>query len=286
MSFSHFQRKAIWSEEKLFYPNPKSKPKAAFHLLSLICSFNVLVSRSHLPAVPHIHKQNLHLQEFFSPCHALGWRWLFTEYNTRVSFRNLNHFLWTHNILWNKMLFGSEEKHPLVCTAVCQSSVSWPQTAATAAGLMPGMRDPHGRRDTTDVGAFTGSEELSQGWLPAHLLPLCCCWGRKKADSQRAPASLPTGTEAQPRPRSKLSVRSCWDPSPAQPARAERGSRGCSFPRATTRAGRGIRTHPTTPCSYQQQQQATQHSFWRDGSGGESMMRNKDKTIKVKVLLL
>lgn len=107
----------------------------------------------------------------------------------------------------------------------------------------------------------------SAGSAPTLLL------GQEGALSRRAPAT-PAGAEAQPAPRSPIPAVSpgALGPSPARPARLQ----GCSFTPATTRAHRGIRTLLTTPCSYKQEQQRIQHSFLRDGSGGESIMRNKN----------
>lgn len=90
--FPHLQRKGTWSEGRLFCPTLKHILQAAFSLLSL-CSLVVFL----LPIYLHCHTFTSRAFTFRSssvPCQALGWRWIYTKYNRRVSLKDLHHFLY------------------------------------------------------------------------------------------------------------------------------------------------------------------------------------------------
>lgn len=144
-----------------------------------------VLSCSHLPALPHIHKQSLQLQEFFCPLPGLWLKKGGLTQTRGVSLRGLHHFSCELTALsYHKI--GLVQRRSTCCSCT--------HTAVTAGLLISSLRPLWTdtiNHHSSGEGLFLSSEFLGPGTAGSALCRICsrscCCWSRNKQLSQFAP---------------------------------------------------------------------------------------------------
>lgn len=282
---TRLQWKAKGAEECYSTPPLKKVLKAAFCFL---LSFLVVSLCPHLPALPHIHKQNLHLQFFwFVP--GLRLRKFYPKHNKKSQFegsQSLFFFMNLHQYTTKKSpsIWSRGKPSPCIYRGACSRCVYWPQTQQSLLDTHVRARRPLWvQRPPNPAHQLKvhslAVPSLAQDWLnplSAPSAPKAATDGAGTSKTQFTPTTQAPEQGPGPHHTGGHLPASLLRHRPHRENKAETVAVGAKPPPVHVALPAGCDPGPAsaTPSNYPYIQERL--LCLREGSGGESMMRNKD----------